>query len=40
MSVLVDTDALTAVANTPLWENVKRVDMVTTKVSKRSFDGS
>jgi hypothetical protein len=40
MSVLVDTDALIAVANTSLWEDVKRVEMVTTNVSKRSFDGS
>jgi rRNA-processing protein FCF1 len=38
MSVLVDTDALIAVANTPLWEDVKRVEMVTTNVCKKELE--
>lgn len=28
MSVLVDTDALIAVANTSLWDDVKRVEVI------------
>jgi rRNA-processing protein FCF1 len=38
MSVLVDTDALIAVANTSLWEDVKRVEMVTTNVCKKEIE--
>jgi rRNA-processing protein FCF1 len=38
MSVLVDTDALIAVANTSLWDEVTRVEMVTTNVCKKELE--
>ena len=38
MSVLVDTDALIAVANTSLWDDVRRVEMVTTNVCKKELE--
>jgi rRNA-processing protein FCF1 len=38
MSVLVDTDALIAVANTSLWNEVRKVEMVTTNVCKKELE--
>lgn len=38
MSVLVDTDALIAVANTSLWNDVRRVEIVTTNVCKKELE--
>jgi len=37
-AVLVDTDALIAVANTSLWNDVRRIEMTTTNVCKKELE--
>ena len=38
MTVLVDTDALIAVAKTPLWDDLRKVEMATTNVCKKELE--